>query len=119
MRGKRGRERRAANPATDPIRSGDGDSHGSATSGPPPNGAWPPDGGVDGGVSSAGEATGPADHPLAGSFRGGWCCASADARACSSHCPCRKPPFWAVGRAARPFKRAMQTRFTTENARAA
>ena len=33
-------------------------------------------------------------------------------------CPGRKPPRWAVKRPARPYNRAMQNRFTMENARA-
>jgi hypothetical protein len=35
------------------------------------------------------------------------------------HCMGRKPPFWAVKRTARPYKSAIETRFTIENAKGA
>jgi hypothetical protein len=35
------------------------------------------------------------------------------------HCPGRKPPFLAVKRPARPYKSAIQNRFTVENAKGA
>ena len=41
------------------------------------------------------------------------------ARICASLCPGREPPFLAVKRPARPYKRAIQTRFTMGNAEGA
>jgi hypothetical protein len=36
-----------------------------------------------------------------------------------AHCPGQKPPFLAVTRPARPYKTAIESRFTVENAKAA